>query len=78
MNPSTLPLDMLHVEVRHEELLREADHRRLVTEALDAQPSKANALQTIRAFFAQSDRTEPVKPAGRTTASRTKATPRTA
>lgn len=78
MNPSILPLEMIHVEIRHEELIREAEHRRLVNEIREDQPSKANALQTIRAFLSQSDRTEPVKPATRTTSSRTKVSPRTA
>jgi hypothetical protein len=79
MNPSILPLEMIHVEVRHEEMIREAAHQRLVNEARQAQPSKTNALQALRAFFAQSDRQEPVKAAPRpTTKTPAKAKPRTA
>jgi hypothetical protein len=67
MNPSILPLEYIHVEIRHEEMIQEAAQRRLAKEARQAQPSKANALQTVRTFFSQVDRSEPARPVARAT-----------
>lgn len=81
MNPSIPPLELIYVEVRHEELMREADQQRLVNEALQGQPSKANIVQSLRSFFSRANRIEETKPTSKPTAAsikRGKASPRTA
>ena len=81
MNPSNMPLELMHIEIRHEEMIQAAAQSRLVREVLEAQPEKGGILQSVRALFSPQRTAEAVpvvQPHPVTVKSKGKATPRTA
>ncbi len=51
MNPSNIPLELLHIETRHQEMIQEAAQQRLIREIREEKPG---LLQSVRALFAGS------------------------
>ncbi len=81
MNPSNMPLELMHIEIRHEEMIQAAAQSRLVREVLAAQPEKAGLLQSVRGLFARSAETAPevqARPAPVKSGNKSKVTPRIA